>query len=121
MMEANQALVDASSQLITQLANFEDQVTSLSAKAKVQVVKHVLARVEEANEQAIEQQARAMAEAARSAFDAEVAVVLQQLKSASPQHAAGTDRRWERWLTHMATAAVAASATWALAVTLMVR
>src|SRR5206468_2023481 len=68
MAESRQALVDAHALLADQLASFAAQVTALTEKAKVQAVKHILARADEAARRSIEQQGRAMADAARVAF-----------------------------------------------------
>jgi hypothetical protein len=115
---SRQALADAHSGLAGQLATFEIQVAALSEKAKVQVVQHILARTDEAARRSADVQARAMADAARIAFGAELGATLQRLQ-ASIQPAAGPPRsRWEPWLTHAAAAATASALTWSVAVTL---
>jgi len=115
---SRQALADAHSGLAGQLAGFEAQVTALTERAKVQAVKHILARTDEAARHSIEVQGRAMADAARVAFGAEVGANLQRLQSAVQQVIERPGRRWEPWLTHLAAAAVAAAATWMLALRL---
>jgi hypothetical protein len=99
------------------LAGFETQVLALVEKAKVQAVKHILARTDEAARQSIEQQSRAMADAARVAFGADLGATLQRLQSLQKR----PERRWEQWLTHAAAAATASAATWTLAITLWAR
>ncbi len=79
---SRQALADAHSGLSGQLAAFESQVLALTEKAKVVAVKHVLARTEEAARQSADLQSRAMADAARVAFGAEIGATLQRLQSA---------------------------------------
>jgi hypothetical protein len=113
--ESRQALADAYSGLANQLAAFEAQVLSLSEKAKVQTVKHILARTDEAARRSVELQGRAMADAARVAFGAELGATLQRLQSALQPLIEQRGRRWERWLTHAAAAASASAATWVLA------
>lgn len=117
MDQSRQALADAHSGLAGQLAAFETQILALTEKAKVQAVKHILARTDEAVRQSIELQSRAMADAARVTFGAEVGAALQRLQSLHPPQG----RRWERWLTHAAAAATASAVTWTLAITLWVR
>lgn len=112
--ESRQALADAHSALAVQLAAFEREVAGLTEKAKVQAVKHILARSDEAAKRSIELQSRAMADAARVAFGSDLGAALQRLQSLQER----PGRRWEPWLTHAAAAATASAATWTLAVTL---
>lgn len=114
---SRQALADAHSGLASQLTAFETQILALSEKAQVQAVKHVLARTEEATRRSIEQQSRAMADAARVALGADLGAALQRLQSLQKR----PERRWELWLTHAAAAATASAATWTLAITLWAR
>lgn len=118
---SRQALADAHSGLAGQLAAFERQVASLSEKAKVQVVQHILARADEAARRSADVQARAMADAARVAFGAELGATLQRLQATAQPAAAPPRSRWEPWLTHAAAAATASAVTWAVAVTLWAR
>lgn len=115
--QSRQELADAHSGLAGQLAAFETQVLALTEKAKVQAVKHILARTDEAARRSIELQSRAMADAARVAFGADLGATLQRLQSLHER----PGRRWEQWLTHAAAAATASAATWTLAVTLWAR
>lgn len=114
---SRQELADAHSGLSGQLAAFETQVLALTEKAKVVAVKHVLARTEEAARQSADLQSRAMADAARVAFGADLGATLQRLQSLHVR----PGPRWEPWLTHAAAAATASAATWTLAITLWVR
>jgi hypothetical protein len=116
--QSRQALADAHSGLARQLAAFETQVAALTEKAKVQAVKHILARTDEAARRSVELQARAMADAARVAFGAELGATLQRLQSSVQPRAEPSRRRWEPWLTHAAAAATASAVTWTLAVLL---
>lgn len=111
---SRQALADAHSALAVQLAAFEREVAGLTEKAKVQAVKHILARSDEAAKRSIELHARAMADAARVAFGSDLGAALQRLQSLHER----PGRRWEPWLTHAAAAATASAATWTLAVAL---
>ncbi len=114
---SRQALADAHSGLASQLAAFETQVLALTEKAKVVAVKHILTRTEQAARQSVDLQSRAMADAARVAFGADLGAAIQRLQSLyeRPGH------RWEQWLTHAAAAATASAATWTLALMLWAR
>ena len=115
--ESRQALADAHSGLAGQLAAFEAHVLSLTEKSKVVAVKHILAHTEEAARQATALHSRAMADAARVAFGAEVGAALQRLKALHER----PEQRWELWLTHAAAAATACAGTLMLTLTLWAR
>jgi hypothetical protein len=115
--QSRQALADAHSGLSGQLTAFEAQLLALSEKAKVQVVKHILVRSDEAARRSIELQSQAMADAARVALGAELGATLQRLKLLHER----PQRHWEQWLTHAAAAATASAGTWMLTVMLWVR
>jgi len=115
--QSRQALADVHSGLAGQLTAFETQVLALAENAKVQAVKHVLARTDEAARRSIEMQSRAMADAARVAFGADLGATMQRLQSMQER----PGRRWEQWLTHAAAAATSSAATWTLAITLWAR
>ena len=108
----------ASAGLRDSLARFDPDIKALSEKAKVQVVKHVLARTDEAARYAIELQRRAVTDAARSALDAELGGHFQRLQSAIRPLVEQSRRRWEQWLMHASVAAVVSAAIWALAWTI---
>jgi hypothetical protein len=116
--QSRQALADAHSGLAGQLAAFEAQVISLTERAKVQAVAHVLARTDDATRRSIELQTRAMADAARVALGAELGATLQRLQAAAQPRADAPRRRWEPWLTHAAAAATASALTWTAAIML---
>jgi hypothetical protein len=104
----------ASGGLRESLVGFEAQVLALSEKAKVQTVKHILARTDEAARRSVDLQARAMADAARVAFGAQLGATLQRLESVVRPLVERRERPWEHWLTHAAAAAVASAGTWML-------
>lgn len=119
--QSRQALADAHSGLAGQLAAFEAHVATLTEKAKVQAVKHIVARTDEAARRSVEIQGRAMADAARVAFGAEVGATLQRLQSSLQPLLKQPGRRWEQWLTHAAAAATASAVTWTVTVMLWTR
>ncbi len=112
--ESCQTLAKAQSALAGQLATFEAQVLALSEKAKVQTVKHVLARTDEAARLSVDSQAQAMANAAKQLFDSWVDPRLQQLARVVAHQVDRLDHPWERWLTHAATALASSAATLAI-------
>lgn len=115
MALSRQALADAHSRLGDQLAAFEAQVTALTERAKVQAVRHIVARTDEAARRSIDQQSRAMADAARAAFDAELGATVHRLHSMLHPLVGRQRRPWERWLAHAAIAVAASSVTWVIA------
>lgn len=117
LRETSREIGQASEGLRGSLASFETQVLALCEKAKVQAVKHILARTDEAARLSIEQQSRAMADAARVAFGADLGATLQRMQALQNR----PERRWEPWLTHAAAAATASATTWTLAITLWPR
>jgi hypothetical protein len=121
MIESNEALIAARTQLAVQLTAFESHVAALTEKAKVQAVKHILARTDEAARRSVDAQTRAMADAAQALFKAEIEPALQRLAMPLQRLVRKVGPPWELWLTHAATAAVASVATWALAAHLWAR
>jgi hypothetical protein len=112
---SRQALAEAHQGLADQLAAFEGQVAAITDRAKVQTVKHILARTDEAARRSIELQSRAMADAARVALGAEFGAALERLKAVTAEAAHRSPGRWEPWLTHAAAAVAASALTWAAA------
>ena len=119
--ESTQALTEASAQLVRRLAAFEAQIAGLTENAKIQTVRHIAARTDEATKRSVDAQTRAMAEAAQSIFKAEVGPALQGLSMPLQRMMRRVERPWDHWLTHAATAAVASAVTWVLAADLLPR
>jgi hypothetical protein len=117
LQEMRSEIDRASTGLRESLAAFEAQVLALTEKSKVVAVKHILAHTQEAARQATALHSRAMADAARVAFGAEVGAALQRLKALHER----PERRWELWLTHAAAAATASAGTLMLTLTLWAR
>lgn len=92
------------------MAAFEAHLAGLTEKAKVQAVKHILARTDEAARRSVDAQTRAMAEAAQTLFRAEIGPALQRLAVPLKDMVQRVDRPWEQWLMHAATAALASAA-----------
>jgi uncharacterized protein (DUF885 family) len=113
--ESCQALADAGDGLLAQLAAFDSHVVALSEKAKLQMVKYILARTEEAARRSVDAQTQAMSAAAQDLFRTEIGPALQQVAAPLQQIAGRVKQPGHGWLTHAATAAVASALTWVLA------
>lgn len=113
--EVCQAVLQADLQLHDTLAGFEPRMAAIAENAKRRTVYHLAAQVEESTQRSIEQQTRAMAEAARVAFGAELGATLQRLQAALQRLSEQPQRHWACWLTHLATGAAASATTWVLA------
>jgi hypothetical protein len=114
--ESCRALQLASMSLRDDLSGFERRMAAITENAKTQTIKHIAGRTDEAARRSIDQQSRAMADAARVAFGAELGATMQRLQTTLRPLLDWRERPWERWLTHAAAAASASAATWALAV-----
>jgi len=113
--ETCQALRQANTSLRDELAGFESRIAAITENAKTQTVKHMAARADEAARRSVDLQSRAMTDAARVAFGAELGATMQRLQATLRPLIERPQRRWERWLTHAAAAAAASAATWFLA------
>jgi hypothetical protein len=76
LKETCQALVRANTELRDTLAGFERRMAAISENVKIRSVQHLAMRVDDAAKQSIEQQSRAMADAARVAFGAELGATM---------------------------------------------
>lgn len=113
--ESCRLLERANTSLRDELAGFERRMAAITENVKTQTVKYLAARADDAAQRSIDQQSRAMADAARVAFGAEIGATMQRLQATLQPLIERRERRWEPWLTHAAVAAAAASATWLLA------
>ena len=105
------ALDEARQSLRQDLANLEHRIAAVTEAAKSQATRQVALRVDEAARRTIEAQSRAMADAARIAFGAELGATMQRLHVELRPLLEDRHRRWESWLTHAATALASALAT----------
>jgi len=113
--EACQAVHQAGQDLNEQIRDLDRRMAVTTQSAKNMVVKHIAAHTEDAARRTVDQQSRAMADAARVAFGAELGAAMQRLQGAAQPAVARRAHRWEPWLTHAAAVAAAAAATWVLA------
>jgi ABC-type transporter Mla subunit MlaD len=114
MDEARRALDRASAGLSRQAEAFERRVTALAENAQSQAVRHIARQTDALTRQSMDTQTRAMAEAARALFAAEIRPALQHLSLPLRQTVARLDRPWLTWLSHSATAVVASVITGAV-------
>jgi cell division septum initiation protein DivIVA len=121
LQESCQELQQANTGLRTELAGFERRIAAIAESAKVQAVKHIVARADEAAGRSIDQQARAMADAARVAFGAELGATMQRLQTMLQPLLEQHRTVWQRWLTHAAAAAAGSATTAGAALYLWVR
>jgi hypothetical protein len=105
------ALVQAQTGLRAELAGVEPRFATLAESAKAQTIKHIAARTDEAARRSIELQSRAMADAARVAFGAELGATVQRLHTLMQPLIEAHRRRGLGWLTHAVVAAAAATIT----------
>jgi uncharacterized membrane protein len=121
LKESCQELHRANSGLRSELAGFERRIAAMAESAKTQAVKHIVARADDAACRSIDQQTRAMADAARVAFGAELGATMQRLQTALQPLLEGRQVLWQRWLTHAAAAAAGSASTAAAALYLWAR
>ncbi|MEO8124295.1 MAG: hypothetical protein ABI633_09620 [Burkholderiales bacterium] len=112
-------LVHASATLDQRLSVFDAGMTHFTQHAKATAVEHIVRRTNEVARQSIELQTRTMHEAARTAFGTELSPTMLQLRAAMQSLIERRQRYWELWLTHLAAAVTASTATWFLALRLM--
>ena len=120
MDKSHRELVDARTQLATPLSSFEGQVTAQTDKLKLEAVKYIVARTDQAARQMVEAHTQSMSETIRPLFKAAVDAALQRL-AASLQHLAERQERLRRWLIYAAAAVIASNLMLALAARLWVR
>ena len=110
-----EAVLVADTALRDSLAGFERRMAAITEHAKMQALNYVVARTNEAALRSIDQQSRAMADAARAAFGAELGPTMRQLQAMLQTLVEQRASRWEALMTHAAVAVVASSATWIIA------
>jgi hypothetical protein len=119
LLETNRlALIRAGDELANQVTTVEGRMNRVADNAKVHAIKHIARRTDEMARTSMEAQTRAMEAAARTLFSSELGPALQRVALpvqglAVLAHRAA--RPWDRWLTHAATALLAAGLSWGLA------
>lgn len=87
------------------------RMAAITEHAKAKTLQHLAARTDEATRRTIEQQTRAMADAARQAFGTEIGRTVERLHAVLKPLIERAGPRWEQWLTHAAAVAVGAAVT----------
>jgi hypothetical protein len=116
LQDARQVLLQTDDHLRNTLCDFEGRMTAATENAKGRTAQFLAAQVNEAAKRSIEQQSRAMADAARVAFGAELGATVQRLNTALRPLIERQQRWWQTYLTHLAAAAVASAVTLAITV-----
>lgn len=119
--ESCQALQQASTGLCDGLAGFERRIAVITERAKTHAVRHMAERVDEVAQASADVQSRAIADAARVAFGAELGATMQRLQVTLQPLINRRKPFWDPWLTHAAVAALASATTWILTAHLVVR
>jgi DNA repair exonuclease SbcCD ATPase subunit len=110
------ALLQANEHVRHTLSGFEGRIGAATENAKARTAHYLAAQVNEAARRSIDQQSRAMADAARVAFGAELGATVQRLNTALRPLIERQQRWWQTYLTHLAAAAVASAVTLAITV-----
>jgi hypothetical protein len=108
-------LAEAEATLRLSLVDFESRLLAVTEHAKTVSIKHIAAYTQDAARRSIDQQSRAMADAARLAFGAELGSSVERLRATLRPLIESQQRRWERVMSHVATAAAASVITWVMA------
>ena len=90
---------------------FETAVSNLTKRAERGALEHIVQRTNEMTRRVLEEQSKAMRDAARQAFSEQLAPTMAQLDVKLRQLKKGVERPWADWLMHAATAAGSALVT----------
>lgn len=116
---ASEEALRASTDLQSLAAGLDARMAMLVEASKMHVVKHIAQRTDEMTRRAADEQGRAMEALAKALFDTELRAALQRLGYVLDARLAQRNLR-ESILTHLAVAAVVATATYGLTVSLPV-
>lgn len=116
---ASEEALRASTDLQSLAAGLDARMAMLVEASKTHVVKHIAQRTDEMTRSAADQQGRAMEALAKALFDTELRAALQRLGYVLDARLVQRNLR-ESILTHLAVAAVVATATYGLTVSLPV-
>ncbi len=116
MEEATDRLANAKADFDAGSSKFQGQVEVFTERAKGSIVQHVHHRTAEIAAQSNEAQVQAMRKSARLIFDDEVGPTLRRLTEALRRMVDASQRPWDVWLTHSATAIVSAISVWGVTV-----
>lgn len=107
---AREALVEASDKLDARTATFMTAIAGLTEAAKVQAVKHIVARTDASAAATIEKHRQAATDAVRTAMGSEFDAIMRRLQLAVQALINQRGPRWVAWMTHAASASIGACA-----------
>ena len=102
------ALTNAAAGVIASVESFRAEMEAISARAKVKAIEHIAKRTDEMASQSIVKQRDAIGQAARVILSQEIAPAVQRLIVAIERTVERSNRSYEVWLTHGATAVLSA-------------
>lgn len=117
---SSRTLDDAGQQLSEQLTTFEEKVIATTEKLKLHSVNFILLRAEQEARRMVEAHTRAMSEAVRPLFKAEIDLAQQQL-AAPLQRIAELEHHLRQWLVYTVLAIAASNLLVALSIWLSTR
>jgi hypothetical protein len=106
MNDARDALMEAAKDLSSRVEPFQAQLAAAGDQVKLHAVRYVGAKTAELAVDSLRQQKQAMTESARAIAATEIAKPMCELAGTLSNLVDRTQRPWETWLTHAATAAV---------------
>jgi len=112
-----EALSQANAALQAQSAAIDARIAMLTDAAKAHVIKHIAQQADKATRHSIDLHLRAMEEAAQALFTKNVGPAIHRLTQPLQQLyrvVKETSNPWNSWLTHAASAILAAMLTWLL-------
>jgi hypothetical protein len=102
--------------LLNSVEPFQTRIVTMALEAQNRAVTHIAQQATLAARKTFDEQVRAMQTSARSIFHDEVVPPLRRLQAELQDAIKEAHRPWDLWLTHAATAVMAASCTWMLLV-----
>ncbi|UUX95397.1 hypothetical protein [Aquabacterium sp. J223] len=101
----------AQAALRVSLVDFESRLSAVTEHAKTVCIKHIAEHTQDAARRSIDQQSRAMADAARLAFGAQLGGSMERLQALLRPLVESRQRRWKTVMRYAATAATASVTT----------
>jgi uncharacterized protein (DUF885 family) len=109
MDQAREAMAEAADGVVASVEPFRAQIDAISERAKVKAVEHIARHTHEMARQLQARQREAMAQAAQAILSKEIAPALQRLIVSLERTVQRSNRAYEVWLTHAATAVLSAA------------
>jgi putative lipoic acid-binding regulatory protein len=116
LKEARDELEFTAARLLGNIEPFQTRIVTRAIETQEQAVAHIVQQANLVARKTVDEQTRAMQEAARRIFNDEVVPPLHRVASELRQAHQRVRPSWEGWLTHATVAVTAASCTWMLMV-----